>query len=237
MFQFFFLVAESQQSRYGFDWCLLKPFFFLLYKCLSFPFSSLRLSLAYFLIFYYDYNCCYIGLGLLHMNLVFKSVNFTRFLICCTDKFPWWRPKATLSCEYKVKCSNFWKLQQIKMQIHRAQTKGTHLQNTGTPKAQETLRKTGPEYQGVSSETVSPPNIGSDTHKVSPGWLPTCELSKDDVNTHAKVDEEKHRRPQPFTKDYRQLRNIESGRNRLPKEEHGSWLSTTKWSALKTRYM
>lgn len=41
------------------------------------------------------------------------------------------------------------------MQIHKAQSKGTHLQNTGTPKAQETLQKRGPEYQGVCFETLS----------------------------------------------------------------------------------
>lgn len=40
------------------------------------------------------------------------------------------------------------------MQIHRAQTKGTHLQNTGTLNAQETLQKRRPKYQGVCSETV-----------------------------------------------------------------------------------
>lgn len=54
------------------------------------------------------------------------------------------------------------------MQIHRAQTKGTHLQNAGTLKAQETLQKRGPVYRRVCSETASFPNIGNYTHKVSP---------------------------------------------------------------------
>lgn len=48
---------------------------------------------------------------------------------------------------------------------------------------------------------VSPSDIRSDAHKVAPTWLPKCELSKDDTNGHAKVDREKHTRPQPDTKN------------------------------------
>lgn len=42
------------------------------------------------------------------------------------------------------------------------------------------------------------------------------------------------RKPQPYTKNHRQLRNAESRRSRLLREERTNWLSNTKWSALRT---
>lgn len=42
----------------------------------------------------------------------------------------------------------------------------------------------------------------------------------DDTNRHANLDRGKLRRPQPQTKNYRQMRNAESRRKVLPREEH-----------------
>lgn len=41
------------------------------------------------------------------------------------------------------------------------------------------------------------------------------ELTKDDTKEHAKVEREEHMRPQPYTKNYRQLREVGNGRDIL----------------------
>jgi hypothetical protein len=57
---------------------------------------------------------------------------------------------------------------------------------------------------------------------------------------HVTTDRGKTRRSQPYTKNYRQLRNAESkggGVGNSPPQggkEHTNWLPNTKWSALKT---
>ena len=51
---------------------------------------------------------------------------------------------------------------------------------------------------------------------MSPIQLPTHKLYKDNNNRHAKVEEEVPMRLQPYTKNYRPLRDAESGRNSLP---------------------
>ena len=77
------------------------------------------------------------------------------------------------------------------------------------------------------SGNLSPRNVRSYIHKVSPtrnparksflkATLPKHELNKDDTNGHAKVDRKKPTSPQPQSKNYRQLRNAESGRNSFP---------------------
>lgn len=44
------------------------------------------------------------------------------------------------------------------------------------------------------------------------------------------MDRRKPIRPQPYTKNYKQLRNAEHGRKVFSKEEHSNWLSKAKWS-------
>jgi hypothetical protein len=48
----------------------------------------------------------------------------------------------------------------------------------------------------VHAKIVSLSKIRSYTHKVSPTWLPTHELNKNDTNTHAEVDGENPSRPE-----------------------------------------
>ena len=43
-----------------------------------------------------------------------------------------------------------------------------------------------------------------------------CKLNKDNTNTYAKVDKEEPKRPQPYTQNYSQLRNVESRRHSIP---------------------
>ncbi|CAO2624206.1 hypothetical protein LEMLEM_LOCUS18251, partial [Lemmus lemmus] len=50
--------------------------------------------------------------------------------------------------------------------------------------------------QEVCCEIVSPCNIRSCTHKVSPTCLPKCELNKGDPNEHAELDREELTKPQ-----------------------------------------
>lgn len=54
-------------------------------------------------------------------------------------------------------------------------------------------------------------------------------------NRHSKVDRGKTKRPQPYTKNSRPLRNAERGEMVLPREEHTSWSSNPKQSALNAR--
>ena len=54
------------------------------------------------------------------------------------------------------------------------------------------------------------------TSKATPWKSHQYELNKS--NRHAKVDRWKTTQPQPYTKNYRQLRNVESGRHSLPEE-------------------
>lgn len=61
-------------------------------------------------------------------------------------------------------------------------------------------------------------NVRSYTHKGLHTWLLKHELNHKDNNRHAKVDKEKPIRPQPDTKNDKQLRNAESRRNILPQE-------------------
>lgn len=68
----------------------------------------------------------------------------------------------------------------------------------------------------------------SDAHEVSPAWMPTGDLNKDDTNRQANMDggcSGGLNRSQP--------RNAENGRSSVPVEEHTSGLSGIKWSALK----
>ena len=62
---------------------------------------------------------------------------------------------------------------------------------------------------------------------------PKHELNKEDNNRHATLDREKTRRPQPHLKNYRELRNAESGDIVFSRKEHANWLSDTKCSVLK----
>lgn len=69
--------------------------------------------------------------------------------------------------------------------------------------------------------------------KVSPTRLPEHELNKDNNNRRAKVEGKKKkgkpRKSQPYAKNYRQLRNAESGAKSFPKEEHANCLFHTQW--------
>lgn len=56
---------------------------------------------------------------------------------------------------------------------------------------------------------MPPSNIRSNTHKVSPTWLPKCELNKD-TKKHAKLYGKKPTRPQPYMINYRQLSKARS---------------------------
>jgi hypothetical protein len=48
------------------------------------------------------------------------------------------------------------------------------------------------------------------------------------------MDEKKAYKASTLKKNYRQLRDVESGRNSLPRGVHDNWLSIN-WSALKTK--
>ena len=63
----------------------------------------------------------------------------------------------------------------------------------------------------------------SDTHEISPTWLPKHDLSKDDISGHAKVDRDW---PQPYTKSCRQPWNAEGGRKSSPRKNTpiGYWI-------------
>lgn len=67
------------------------------------------------------------------------------------------------------------------------------------------------EISKIVIENV-PSNIRGYTHQ----FLPNSKLNKDHTTGHAKMDREKPTRPQPYTRNYRQLRKGESGRRGLP---------------------
>lgn len=84
-----------------------------------------------------------------------------------------------------------------------------------------------PLEQGVVGyEIVSSKNVRNNTYKVSPSGLTKQELNQDfsnhakvgekDTNRHANRKEGKLVRSRPYTKSYRMLRNVASGRNSLP---------------------
>jgi hypothetical protein len=58
-------------------------------------------------------------------------------------------------------------------------------------------------------------------------------LYKDNNNRHANMDHRKLWRPQPYTKNYRQLRNARVGVTVFPRDGALNWLFSTKWSDLK----
>ena len=66
--------------------------------------------------------------------------------------------------------------------------------------------------------------VMSETTSVKSTWLSEHDLNKDN-NSHAKVDREKCMSLYPHTKNYRQLRNVESEKNSLPRDEYINWLS------------
>jgi len=86
--------------------------------------------------------------------------------------------------------------------------------------------------QGVCSEILSPRNVRSYTHKVSPTWLPKHELNREDSNKHANVDREASALHKKTTGNWGMPR---AGERAVPREaQHTSWLHKTKWAALKT---
>lgn len=58
--------------------------------------------------------------------------------------------------------------------------------------------------QEVCYEIVSPRNVRSHTHKVSPTWLPKLELNKGDVNRHANMDEKKTHEASTLLREYKE---------------------------------
>ena len=54
-------------------------------------------------------------------------------------------------------------------------------------------------------------------------YIIKCKLNKDDTSTYAKVDKEESMRSQPYTENYRQLSNAESGGNSLLQEKHNNY--------------
>lgn len=91
----------------------------------------------------------------------------------------------------------------------------------------------------------------SHIHKNIPAWLPKCELNQNDTKGHAKVDEEKHTRPWPYTKKYRKMKKARNrsgyphGRAQLvsqcqtvsPENIHRSNLLWTKQVIFKNIYV
>ena len=61
-------------------------------------------------------------------------------------------------------------------------------------------------------------NVRSYTHEISLTWLPKHEPKKNS-NRHANMDEKKPRRPQPYTRNGRQLKNSE-GDKIVFREDH-----------------
>lgn len=89
--------------------------------------------------------------------------------------------------------------------------------------------------QRIREFPVSPSKVRGYIHKISLTQLPRHELTKGN-NRHAKVDSGKNKRPQPYTNTNTQLRNTKVDKKKIlcPLKENISWLSNTKWSALKT---
>lgn len=63
-----------------------------------------------------------------------------------------------------------------------------------------------PEDQRIYCEIVSPSNTRTYACEVSPIWLPECELNRGDISEHARLDEEKPMRPQPYRENYKNLK-------------------------------
>lgn len=81
---------------------------------------------------------------------------------------------------------------------------------------------------------MSPSDIRSYTHKVSPKGSLKCELNKNDTKEHANWNREKTTRPHSYTKNYRQLTKQGGKEMVFPKVYHIDWLFRAKESALKT---
>lgn len=102
------------------------------------------------------------------------------------------------------------------MQCYGVQSQWKHLQNIPAPMAQGTLRKGG--WKDCKRQRSWEFSVGlcllimsGVTPRVSPTWLSKNELNKYDNNKHAKLDREPMS-PQPYTKNYRQLRMARDGR-------------------------
>lgn len=80
------------------------------------------------------------------------------------------------------------------MQNYGAKFQWIHLQDTPTPMAQATLQMWQKDYksQKSSCEIMFPTNIRNYNHKVSTICLPKCELKKDDITEHNKLDSKNH---------------------------------------------
>lgn len=63
-----------------------------------------------------------------------------------------------------------------------------------------------PEDQRIYCEIVSPSNTRTYACEVSPIWLPEYELNRGDISEHARLDEEKPMRPQPYRENYKNLK-------------------------------
>jgi hypothetical protein len=74
--------------------------------------------------------------------------------------------------------------------------------------------KKEPEDQGVCCEIVSLSNVRSYAHK-DLTWLPKHTLKKDNSNSHDEVGRGKPRRSQPYSKNYRKVKNSGSRGNSL----------------------
>lgn len=80
---------------------------------------------------------------------------------------------------------------------------------------------------------MSPNNIRSYAHKVSPIWLSKHELNCT-TNRHAKVDRSTSRGPRSGARKCRQKNRLRMGERVFPREENTNWLFSSKWSTLKT---
>lgn len=124
-----------------------------------------------------------------------------------------------------------------------------HLQNTPEPEAQRTLQKRwhrecqspirdftvrlclllASEVTPARFQQCDCPNISwaSTTPTNMPKW----------TNKHAEMDREKAMKPQPYTKIYKQHKDMREGGSRgqvaLPRDKHTDWLSSAKLSSLK----
>ena len=79
---------------------------------------------------------------------------------------------------------------------------------------------------GSFSVILSPVHIRSYTQKVSPTWMPKCELSEDKTNEYGKLDGGKPMRPQPYTKDEK-LPWTTSREVSFPRGEHNNWFTVS----------
>lgn len=91
-----------------------------------------------------------------------------------------------------------------------------------------------PEDSEICYEMVSPRNITGYTNIVLQILLLNCELNKDDISEHAKLEREISTRPHPYITTMSNWGKLRVAKVVFPTEENTKLFSGAKWSALKT---